>query len=139
MLIATALGGSWSPRSRWPGLRALQWSKSKQKLTYSQIFFARSFGFTLLFPLPVGAEGGSHLFPGLPFLFWVLLDMFFCLMGRVSFLFLVPWAYLITSSLSCKLCYWCGICLCTFPCLSSATTRILTYYSRCSHTYFKHT
>lgn len=106
-------------------MRALWWSKSKQKETSSQIFFACSCGFMLLFPLPVGADGGSDLLPGLPFLFLGFTSHVFCLMGRVSFLFAIPCAYLILSSLSCKLCYLRGSCLHAFPCLLNATTQIL--------------
>lgn len=49
----------------------------KQNQTFSQIFFAHSCGFILLFSLPLGVDGGSHLLPGLPFLFWVLLIIIF--------------------------------------------------------------
>lgn len=44
--VATTFDASWSPRSRWPGLRALSWTKSEQKQTSSfQNLFVHSWCF----------------------------------------------------------------------------------------------
>lgn len=44
-LVATIFDASWSPRSRWLGLRVLSWTKSEQKQTSFQNLFVHSWCF----------------------------------------------------------------------------------------------
>jgi len=76
-------------------------------------------------PLLSGGRWGISSAPSAPFLVFDFTSYGFCSMGRMPFLFSVPWACFILSSLSCELSHLCGSCLHTFTCLLSVTTQIL--------------
>lgn len=84
--------------------------------------------FYTILPPPSGGTWGFSSAPRAPFLVLSFPSHVFCLMGRVSFLFAVPCAYLTLFFfffLSCRLCYLCGSCLHAFLWFLSATIQIL--------------